>query len=134
MPIDSSIYFQQQPLDIAGAIDRGLSMRQMLDQRKKQQDMQDAYKAGIVQQPDGTSSFNSNATISDLAKRGYGQEAMLLQKQANEDALNKQKLQKEKNLETANFVASAAPKVKENPQAYYPVFLAEAKNRGLDTS
>lgn len=134
MPIDSSIYFQQQPLDIAGAIDRGLSMRQMLDQRKKQQDMQDAYKAGIVQQPDGTSSFNSNATISDLAKRGYGQEAMALQKQANEDALNKQKLQKEKNLETANFVASAAPKVKENPQAYYPVFLAEAKNRGLDTS
>jgi len=134
MPIDSSIYFQQQPLDIAGAIDRGLSMRQMLDQRKKQQDMQDAYKAGIVQQPDGTSSFNSNATISDLAKRGYGQEAMALQKQANEDALNKQKLQKEKNLETANFIASAAPKVKENPQAYYPVFLAEAKNRGLDTS
>lgn len=96
--------------------------------------MQDAYRAGIVQQPDGTSTFNSNATISDLAKRGYGQEAMVLQKQANEDALNKQKLQKEKNLETASFVANAAPKVKENPQAYYPVFLAEAKNRGLDTS
>lgn len=134
MPIDSSIYFQQQPLDIAGAIDRGLSMRQMLDQRKKQQDMQDAYKAGIVQQPDGTTSFNSGTTIADLAKRGYGQEAMALQKQANEDALNKQKLQKEKYLETANFVANAAPKIKENPQTYYPLFLQSAKNRGLDIS
>lgn len=134
MPIDSSIYFQQQPLDIAGSIERGLSMRQMIDQRQKQQGLQDAYKAGIVQQPDGTSTFNSNVTISDLAKRGYGQEAMALQKQANEDALNKQKLQKEKVLEASGYIANAAPKVKENPQAYYPVFLTEAKNRGIDIS
>lgn len=47
MPIDASIYFQRQPLDIVGSIGRGLEAREMLDarsERKAQAEKRDAIK------------------------------------------------------------------------------------------
>lgn len=83
--IDHSIYLQSQAPDILGGVERGMRMSDMIKDRKlKEQEIQrqaglkKAYAAGVVQNPDGTTSYNPQLTMSALAQGGYGQEAQAI--------------------------------------------------------
>jgi hypothetical protein len=100
--IDSSIYLQQQAPDFLGNIQKGLQMRDMLDQRKlqqqqlaEQQSVKDAYKAGVVTNPDGTTTLDTKKTMTSLyaaaPEKAY---ALEQQMKANDLALEKQNMEK----------------------------------------
>lgn len=70
--IDSSIYLNQQPIDFLGSVQKGLAIRDGMDQKKAQESerarlqqeraneaaVQQAYQAGMVQNPDGTTGYD----------------------------------------------------------------------------
>ncbi len=73
--IDSSIYFQQKPVDFIGSYERGMNMRQMADERalrqqtlKDEKDLKNAMRAGIIQKPDGTLDINTDTTFARMAQ------------------------------------------------------------------
>jgi hypothetical protein len=75
MAIDASIYFQQQPLDVMGNYQRGLAVRDQLDERARQQRQQaeqdqirEAFGAGMQVGDDGQVSFDQQKTIGQIAQ------------------------------------------------------------------
>lgn len=91
MPVDSSIYFQQQPIDFLGNIQKGMQMGQQLQdrkyadiQRQQQAQLAEAQKSAIVQNPDGTFSFDQNkygnalGILAGQGNRAAAQEAQTL--------------------------------------------------------
>lgn len=99
--IDHSIYFQAKPLDIFGSVQRGLEMRNTLDQRElqkkereKQAQIDQAYQAGVVQNPDGTYSYDNNLAMSRLAGvSGAGRNAFEFNQQMINQKREEQKYQ-----------------------------------------
>ena len=72
--IDSSIYFQQQPLDILGNVQKGMNMGHQIQDRQRQQqelaqqaELQKVYQSAIVKNPDGSVSFDQNRALQMLA-------------------------------------------------------------------
>jgi len=89
MAIDSSIYFQNQPVDIMGSVDRGLRMADLIGERKqkqaekqKAQAIDQAYSSALVVNPDGTMSVDDNLVSKNLAKSGFGREALQYQQES----------------------------------------------------
>lgn len=72
MPIDPSIYFQQQTPDIVGGFTRGyesgMNMKQMADQRARQEATTNAFAKGVKQNPDGSVSYDFNSSMPEMAK------------------------------------------------------------------
>lgn len=75
MPVDHSIYFQQQVPDIAGGLERGLRMSDMYQQRKindkayaEDQAISESAKRNVVAGPDGQMTLDKKGYLSDLAK------------------------------------------------------------------
>jgi len=73
--IDSSIYFQSQGPDVVGNLQRGLALRDMMDERSlrnkelnENEAIKSAYAQGIKQGPDGKQYLDQNATLSAIAK------------------------------------------------------------------
>lgn len=111
--IDSSIYFQQQAPDIMGNIQKGLSMRDMMDQRafqkkemEREQQIRNAYKSGIQTGPDGQVVFDDNLTMSALAGADSKQAMDLynarLQREKQAQQYQDQQAWKEKELARSN--------------------------------
>lgn len=157
MPIDSSIYFQQQTPDIMGSIEKGLSMRQMLDERKKQQGIKDAYKAGMVTAPDGfttgadgtvsnvpgATTFNPKLTANALL--GVDPQAYeAFKSKTDAQALQEQQLKKQKLAEHAQYMSNALDfmgdsvpgigPVTEEAQKKYTHLRTDAQKQGYDIS
>jgi len=74
--IDSSIYLKQQAPDIVGSVEKGLSLGQMIKDRRKEADIEKAYQAGMITSPDGSVSFDEKATLGAIANKGYAKEYM----------------------------------------------------------
>ncbi|MBL7545622.1 MAG: hypothetical protein JNL11_17515 [Bdellovibrionaceae bacterium] len=129
--IDHSIYFQQQTPDIVGSIESGMKMGDLMRQRKKENDIQAAYKAGMVQNPDGTISFDEAKTMSGIAKIDP-QQAMSFQQQQIQRKNDLAKLQREKQQRDLEDITRAAWKV--NDQASYDAELGALKSKGIDVS
>lgn len=75
MPIDNSIYFQQQTPDIFGSIERGMRLMDMVDSRREanrvrseQDALRKAAQQNVVQGEDGSFSLNRGGYLSSLAK------------------------------------------------------------------
>jgi hypothetical protein len=73
MPIDSSIYFQQQTPDIVGSVERGMRMSDMLKQRKaatqleaENKSIQDVLRRNVATGENGQLTYSPN-TLSELA-------------------------------------------------------------------
>lgn len=140
MAIDHSIYFQQQPLDIVGNVQKGMSVRSMLDEQKlkkeelqKQKSIDQAYAQGIVQNPDGTTSIDSNRTLSALAQvPGAGREAFKAKSEfvAQDAATHKANI--EKKIHELDLTARLAGGVTD--QTSYDNALAQAQQFGVNTS
>lgn len=107
MPIDHSIYFQQQPVDILGSIERGVSLRDLVDKRNEANRLKqeaeakrEAAKRNVIQGEDGRTSLNREGYVADLFKidpekaietqRAF--QANQLQDQANRLQIAKQKI------------------------------------------
>jgi hypothetical protein len=87
MAIDSSIYSQIQTPDIIGSVDRGLKMRDLLDERQKNQSIKQAFTKGVSVGPDGMPKQDLGLTANELLKGGYGQEAMtIMSEKAKQDS------------------------------------------------
>jgi hypothetical protein len=131
MPINSDIYFQQQSPDIVGSISKGLSMRQMLADQSRQNAIKDAYKQGLVANPDGTTTVDNAKTMSALAKADP-QTAMEFQKQSQANDLQKEKLTQEKRAHTVDMISRVAPGIKD--QASYDEAMKSLQANNVDVS
>lgn len=136
MPIDSSIYFQQQGPDFAGSIQRGLSMRDMVDERALKQKalaeneaVKAAYQKGVVQNQDGSTTFDGKLTGAELMKVNP-EKGLAFQQQQTAQEQAQQKLKEEQRKEQIDFLGRTAGQV--NAQNY-GMFLQDAKQRGLPT-
>jgi hypothetical protein len=131
MPIDSSIYFQQETPDFLGAVQKGLNMRQLVDQRNKQKMIDEAFKAGVVANPDGSTTFDNSKTLSALAKADP-REAMAFQHQSQSLDMEKQKALREKQMFAADMVSRVAPSIKD--QQSYEAGMKSLHGMGIDVS
>lgn len=108
MPIDSSIYFNQQPLDVAGSVQKGFALSDAIYQRAKQrkadeteQRVKDAYSKLKVG-PSGQLMIDPSA-VQDLASQGLGQEAMGMQTTMQNSAKAQQEAMAKKQQEDAAY-------------------------------
>ena len=129
--IDSSIYFQQQTPDILGSVQKGLSMRDMLDERNKKKATDKAFQAGMVQNPDGTTTFDKGKTLSELARVG-GKEYLSAKTQFDQMDADALKMKKEKTAFDTDLIARYGSGIKD--QSTYESALGELSRQGVDTS
>jgi hypothetical protein len=73
MPLNSNIILSGQAPDIAGSIQEGLKMRDMMDERKAKQNqiaedakVKSAFQNNLIVNPDGSTSLNKKAVLGDL--------------------------------------------------------------------
>lgn len=137
--IDSSIYFKQQQADVLGSVQKGLSVRDMLDKKakekkadEKEQDFKKAYNAGIVKNPDGSVSHDGSKTASELAGRGYGKEAVEAQNQFKQQTAMDQKANLEKQMQEINVTGQLLGGIQD--QASWEQGLMKAQQMGMDVS
>lgn len=128
MPIDTSMYGNLQAPDFAGAIDRGMRLADLAKQRRESADLKEAYKAGVVQNPDGTTTVDRAKTMSALAGKGYAKEAMQFDRESAAD----QQAKIESKFKQANMISQLLGGVKD--QASWDSALQTAKGYGLDVS
>lgn len=136
--IDSSIYFQQQPLDIMGSIQKGMSLSQMAKDAKlrdqqiaEQEGLKNAYAQGIKQGPDGKQYLDREATLSALAQvnpmKAYEQ-----QKQFEAEDFQKQKTNIESNLQKLDLGNRLLSNVSD--QESFDQAMETGRKFGIDTS
>lgn len=129
--LDHTIYFQNEMPDFLGNVQKGLSMKEAFDTRKKNKALQDAFKAGVVQSPDGTTTIDDKKTLSAL----FGADpmaAMKFQKEKQEMDLASQEVKMKKQLQEADLISRLAGNVKD--QASYDAALGQASQFGIDVS
>lgn len=134
--IDHSIYSQFQPADIFGSVQKGMQMRDQMDERarkqaelEKQKGIDAAYKAGVTQNPDGTLSYDNQKTTAALLGWDPREAMKFQQDQAARDAQALEQRQK-KNAFEAEHVARELEGVKD--QASYAAAGDRLKAAGVD--
>lgn len=138
MAVDHTIYFQQQPLDILGNLQKGMSLGQMYKESRlrdqqlaEQEAIKSAYAQGMKQGPDGKQFLDRDATLSALAKvnpvKAYEQ-----QKQFEVDDFQKQKSNLEGSLQKIDLGNRLLSGVKD--QASFDHALETGRKFGFDTS
>lgn len=138
MAVDHTIYFQQQPLDILGNLQKGMNLGQMYKEARlrdqqlaEQEGIKSAYAQGMKQGPDGKQFLDRDATLSALAKinpvKAYEQ-----QKQFEVDDFQKQKSNLEGSLQKIDLGNRLLSGVKD--QASFDHALETGRKFGFDTS
>lgn len=136
--IDSSIYFQSQGPDVVGNIQRGLALRDMMDERSlrnkelnENEAIKSAYSQGIKQGPDGKQYLDQNATLSAIAKvnpmKAYQQ-----QRAFELDDVQKRKEDIEKKLQSIDLGSRILSGVKD--QASFDKAIETGQKFGFDVS
>lgn len=140
MPIDNSIYFQQQTPDILGNAQRGLSMRDMLTQQKMQQDalekqraIDQAYSAGVTRNADGTVGYDGSKTLSALAGvKGAGKDVAAAYDANRAREVADLEAKRKKHLDNMTNFSQLFGGVKD--QASYDYAMSQAPSYGLNLS
>lgn len=139
--IDSSIYGQLKSPDILGSFQQGLSLADMMNDRKakradqeKQMAIKDAYNAGFTQNPDGSVTHDPNKSFEAVAKLGYGQEALALKKQFGDLAVAEQKQKADIENQKLEYTSRAVGAAKANPQAWPQIREDYIAKTGADPS
>lgn len=88
--IDSSVYFKQQQPDFFGAYQKGLNMKDMLDERNQQKAIKNVYNGAMTTNPDGSTSFDSKKVVQGLGQAGLGQQAFEAQQKFDGESKRKQ--------------------------------------------
>jgi hypothetical protein len=141
MPIDSSIYSKLRSVDIAGNVEEGLRMRDLMDQRNERQrklaedqTVQDAYSKNYATGEDGQDSFNQQKFMSDLARSGKVRPETMLGYQAKfrEDQAAQQKVKQDRAAREIDLVSRAAGSIKDQPS--YDQAIGWLSQQGVDVS
>lgn len=139
MPIDTSMYQNMKSLDPATAVEEGLRMRDLVEQRNLRQKeaadkeaLKGTYKAGVVQNPDGTTTFDGGKTMSAMMEKGFVQEAQKFNQEQTALNLAKQDAAMKKQLQEIDHISRVTATVKD--QASYDQALVQASGLGLDVS
>ena len=139
MPVDHRIYSQMQAPDILGSVQRGLSMREMIDQRAnqkkqmaEQEQIKQAYAKNLIQGENGSVSYNRGGLMSDLVKSGAGREAMAMQDRFSQADARERKIANEQDLKEMEMFARIAPSIKD--QISFEKGKQFLEQRGIDTS
>ena len=136
--IDSSIYFQQRPIDVIGSLERGATLAQLSRQREmqdkqmaEQEAIKSAYGQGLKQGPDGKQFIDRDATLAALAKinplKAYEQ-----QKVFESEDIQKQKVDLEDKLKKIDLGARILSGV--NDQASFDKAMEIGRKFGFDNS
>jgi hypothetical protein len=142
--IDHSIYFQQKSPDLLGAYQEGMSMRDMLDKRKKEQaeiekqeKLQKAYQAGMTTNPDGTVTFDKSKTLSGIAgidgQKAFEAQNEFAQRDQTQQKFNWEKQRNDSDLVTRGIMGVQSLPPEQRPQAWLTVKQDLAK-QGIDVS
>lgn len=135
--IDHSIYFQQQTPDIVGSIQKGLSMRDMMDQRKARQaaEAEQAQIKGVFAQNVGEDGqLDRKATLSSLTKINP-EKALAYQEKFNsldQADMQKNEMGLKQKLGQLDFVGRLVGGVTD--EASYQQARKAAQDAGLDVS
>lgn len=134
MAIDTSMYSMLKPADVTGAVEKGLSLRELADQRvarqkaaQEQEQIKAAYQAGVVTSPDGSASVDPQRTLSALA-RVSPQEAQRFQMQQTQN----QKINMEQKLQELDLISRSLGGVKDAQG--WEVAKAQLERSGVDMS
>ena len=130
--IDSSIYGKFDTVDLGGSFESGMRLGDMIKQRRKESDLQNAYKAGIVTNPDGTVTQDNKLTMKAMLDKGYGNEAWDFQEKSQANELAKQKQLREQQAYKTSEVGRLAGAALQNPNAWSQI-RAEAIKSGYGT-
>jgi hypothetical protein len=138
MPVDASLYAQFQP-DIAGSVKKGMQLADSFKARKAQQAKEDednkikeGYNAGLVQNADGSVTYDENKTLDYFAKNGLTQKYLSTKKELGDMAIEKQKQQAELNKINLDYTSQAIGAIEANPAAYPQIRLDLIKKTGVD--
>lgn len=144
MALDPRIILQGQGFqapDMLGMATKAMTMKQMAMQGQAQErelqrqaGLRKAYAAGIVQNPDGTTSYNPQLTMSALAQGGYGQEAQAIGDQlAQRDILAAKTAQEFKLREQELMSRAADRKEARDERRFQAGLVRDEKMQGLQT-
>jgi hypothetical protein len=145
MAIDASIYMQRQNPNILGKIQQGLALRDQIDQRARQQQemaqqdqIRQAYGAGMQTGPDGQVSFDQQKTIGQIAQIDPMQAYQAQQQFQQQDFQNQQQqmqmteAQLKQGLQEADITARLLSSAKD--QESWDRARATAESMGLDVA
>lgn len=105
--IDSSIYFRQQQADPFGSYQKGMTLRQSLDEKKQQEAISGAFKGAMQVGPDGKTTLNRDMMLGSLLQGGYGKDAAQLAMQWQKEDEGKTQQQTENDLRRQQIAADA---------------------------
>lgn len=139
MPIDSSLFRPQgQEIDVFGSINRGLQIADTIDARRKKRaeeekttKIKEAYKAGIIQNPDGSFGFDKSRGLAEIAKYDP-EEAMNLDSQLRQQEREQRKAQIDQSIQAADLIGRIAPTMVD--QQSYEAGLKNLSSMGVDVS
>lgn len=125
--IDTSIYRQQQP-DFLGSFEKGMKLGDMIKQRRQEKELQDAYKAGVTQNPDGTVTQDSGKTLSELMRIGRADKAYEFQQQDQQRKREDAKFKRDEQAYHTFEVGRLAGAALQNPNAWGQIRQEAIKN------
>lgn len=138
MAVDHTIYFQQQPLDILGNLQKGMSLGQMYKESRlrdqqlaEQEAIKSAYAQGMKQGPDGKQFLDRDATLSALAKVNPVK-AYEFKQQNEESILKSQKAKLDQQMQQIDFGSRLLSGVKD--QETFDKALQTGQKFGMDVS
>lgn len=131
MAVDTSIYFQNKPVDMFGTFAKGYSLGQAIRQDQEEQDLKNAYSQGIVTDANGNTSFDSQKALNAVAKKNP-QKYVELKDQFTQKKMAMQKAQQERNQAQTELIARLLPTIKD--QATYERGLKIYADNGGDIS
>ena len=133
--IDSEIYFRNKGIDLGKVMDsyqEGVKLKDIANQREKQKSIDEAYKSGVVQNPDGTYTQDRALTLSGLNKsdpRAAMEQQSKWKTSDYEDLTRK----RDEIGKFTGFVANVRDQVYKDPSSY-PTVINQAKSMGYDVS
>lgn len=137
--IDNSIYFKKDTTDLTGAVQKGLSMRDMIDGKKRkdeeyqqQKDVDDAFKSAMVQGPDGGYTFDKQKALTGVAAKGHVKQYLQMKDQFQQQDIAAQKAQFDKNMQEIEMTGQILGTVTD--QHSWVQALKDAQRMGIDTS
>lgn len=138
MAVDHTIYFQQQPLDILGNLQKGMNLGQMYKEARlrdqqlaEQEGIKSAYAQGMKQGPDGKQFLDQDATLSALAKVNPVK-AYEFKQQNEESILKSQKAKLDQQMQQIDFGSRLLSGVKD--QETFDKALQTGQKFGMDVS
>lgn len=97
--LDGSMYLRDlygEPADLAGSFERGMKVGDMFKKKQAESLMKEAYQQGVTTNPDGSTSFNATKMVDFARGKGMGLEADKMAADYEKQALEKQKMNFEK--------------------------------------